>query len=229
MHEYGFYCGAGTDVTACIKLTEAMKEDSLIDKDATGIQPTVSTDGDLEFLSVLKKLSYKGKPVLTHVFANLNRMKEEHIAHIENLVLPPNAPKEAQIESRKEQHRYMKEAATCKDLFCGGFEYCYQCGKMCPISEMEVSPKLESQGMPLPTESQQLPPSDDESQMPRDESQQLPPSDDESQMPQQLPPTQMPPGSDAEMESPSKVRRTVRLPCASKGPETIGSMSIQGK
>ena len=225
MHEYGFYCGAGTDVTACIKLTEAMKEDSLIDKDATGIQPTVSTDRDVDFISVLKNLSYKGKPVLTHVFANLNRMKEEHVAHIENLVLPPNAPKEAQIESRKEQHRYMKEAATCKDLFCGGFEFCYQCGKMCPISEMDV---MMITTAPI-TESQLLLPSDDESQMPRDESQQMPPSDDESQMPQQLPPTQMPPGSDAEMESPSKVRRTVRLPCASKGPETIGSMSIQGK
>ena len=37
VHEYGFYGGKGTDVTACIKLTEATKEDSLIDKDATGI------------------------------------------------------------------------------------------------------------------------------------------------------------------------------------------------
>ncbi len=119
----------------------------------------------------------------------------------------------------------MKEAATCKDLFCGGFQFCYQCGKMCPISEMDV---MMITTAPI-TESQQLPPSDDESQMPRDESQQMPPSDDESQMPQQLPPTQMPPGSDAEMESPSKVRRKVRLTCASKGPETIGSMSIQGK
>ena len=257
VHEYGFYGGKGTDVTACIKLTEAMKDEKFIDEDAIGIRPIASADCDPDCIHVLSCLIYKGQPVLQHVFGNIRaRMKEEHKSHIENLELSPNAEKEARIDSHKEQYRYLKEAVLCKDLFRDGLDKCYQCEKSCPICEVKGRGGFESQGMLLPTESTQRPPSDDESQMPRDESQQLPlddddesqmlraesqqffASDDESQMPsaqsQQLPTTQKRPGPNAETEPPSKFRRTMsmstqQLPPTQKRPGPNAEMGSPSK
>ena len=160
--EFGYYGGKGSNGTVSCALTSAMKDDGLLTPSAVGIRPVASCDSDQNCVNLMKHMfEADGRPVWKHLFGDFkNRMKHDHLRHIQSLEVPQDCSRSVSVDSHLEQARYLREAVDAKDFFDdSGMDHCYVCDKMCPILDMTTD--QEQQGFQqAPQDSQHLVDSD---------------------------------------------------------------------